>query len=254
MVICEQLRPKEKALTSKPDAAVSARFRCATFRHKIDYSRGTERVSSTAARVFPWAFVARRVGLRRVMAGLLYNLDADYEADSMDREVETTLMAMGTALVSIQMTEKLLRVLLTYVFQKQRLTLESLERQQSAERRKTIGYFLAELRKRVDVEPSFDAVLSEFLDKRNAFVHDLAEVDGLNLQSPEGIAVAKRFVHLLLHLNDQVTSVTLGVLRAWQKQVGFEIPTPAGGEVLFNRIDEQVVPFVDDIFGQKVGS
>ena len=60
------------------------------------------------------------------------------------------LMArIGAALLSVQVTERALRLITTFVFQKSGLTTaEQLIAQTNAEQRKTLGYFLAELRKR----------------------------------------------------------------------------------------------------------
>ena len=62
------------------------------------------------------------------------------------------------------------------------------------ERKKTIGYFLTELRKRADLHDQFDQKLRDFLDHRNTFIHNLHDVPGWNLETQGGKDVARQFI------------------------------------------------------------
>lgn len=58
-----------------------------------------------------------------------------------------------------QSAERVIKLCMTCVLQKSSpLTLESPEQQKKAEGNRTLGYFLAELRKRADLDPGFDAL------------------------------------------------------------------------------------------------
>ena len=115
------------------------------------------------------------------------------------REQQDVLLAMGVAVLILQATEKVIRLCMTLVLQKQApLTLEALQEQEEIERNKTLGYFLAELRKRADLHDGFDVLLKDFLKNRNDFVHDLSRVPDWGLGSPEQTAKAKRFIHRLI--------------------------------------------------------
>src|SRR5215813_6378468 len=106
---------------------------------------------------------------------------------------------MGVAVMLLQTAEKLIRVCMTIVLQKQSpLTLEMLQQREEGERNKTLGYFLAELRKRADLHDGFDVLLKDFLKNRNDFIHDLSRVPGWGLGSPEQTAKAKQFVYQLI--------------------------------------------------------
>lgn len=64
---------------------------------------------------------------------------------------QEVLIAMGVAVLLLQTAEHLIRVCMTFVIQKgSPLTLETLQSQEEDERNRTLGYFLAELRKRAD--------------------------------------------------------------------------------------------------------
>lgn len=131
---------------------------------------------------------------------------------------------MGDTLLSIQSFERGLRLILTFVIQKNGapLTLESLQAQEEAERSKTIGYFLAQMRKRVSIHPDVDDTMKAFLRKRNIFVHDVTKVIGWSLDTPEGLSIANDFLSDL-----QTDALWLyfwlaGLLRDWSQQIGLE--------------------------------
>jgi hypothetical protein len=93
------------------------------------------------------------------------------------RDQKEVLEAMGVALFMLQSAEKVIRLCTTFVLQKSSpLTLDLLQQQEESERAKTLGYFLSELRKRVSVHESFDSLLTDFLNNRNDFIHDLSRV------------------------------------------------------------------------------
>src|SRR5947207_15392683 len=119
-----------------------------------------------------------------------------------DKEV---LMTIGVALLLLQATEKVIRLCMTFVLQKtSSLTLESLLGQEDSERTKTLGYFLAQLRKRTDLDAEFDALLTDFLRNRNDFIHDLSRIPGWVEGSSERIAIRRQFVHGLIRQSDTV--------------------------------------------------
>jgi hypothetical protein len=149
----------------------------------------------------------------------------------LNEQQQTILTSMGATLILLQATEKIIDLCMTFVFQKASLlTLEGLERQQKEERKKTIGYFLAELRKRADLDDKFDQMLRDFLDHRNTFIHRLDDVQGWDIDTPDGRQVAAQFISKLASLNGRVLFTFCGFLRAWQKQTGMDVPIPSGSE------------------------
>jgi hypothetical protein len=136
---------------------------------------------------------------------------------------QDVLVRIGVALLQIQTAEKVIKLCMTFVLQKTSpLTLEALEAQQESERRSTLGYFLNELKKRADVHPDFAEVLASFLAMRNTFVHNLTDVPGWDMNTDEGSARAREFLNELLRVADHVLKVFIGLVRAWQREVGFD--------------------------------
>jgi len=160
-------------------------------------------------------------------------------------------MAMGVAVLLLQTSEKVIRTCMTYVLQKKTpLTLESLHAQEKSERKKTLGYFLDQLRLRADIQVGFDALLEEFLTNRNYFVHDIWRVPGWGLESPEQTVKAKQFVSTLIEQSEAVTKIFLGLISAWQKQVGVPMNDLSDHEY-FPEIDNIYRPLVSQLFMAK---
>lgn len=161
------------------------------------------------------------------------------------------LEAMGVALLMLQAAEKIIRLCMTFVIQKSdSLTIDVLIEQEEAERKKTIGYFLSELRKRAEVHESFDGLLSDFLNNRNDFVHDLSRVENWDLRSVAGSKEARRFVDKLIWQTDQVIKVFSGLVMAWQEQTGIS-NTPIPDNEWFAEVGRAYKPSVDLLFNAK---
>lgn len=136
------------------------------------------------------------------------------------------LQAMGLAVLALQTTERAFRLCATIVLQRQELTLESLSAQEREEEKKTLGFFLQEIRKRADIHQTFDQLLSDFLKNRNAFIHDLDRVEAWDLSNESGIESSIAFIHKLLQQSDQVTQVLVGLICSWSEQTGLDISIP----------------------------
>lgn len=147
---------------------------------------------------------------------------------------------LGETLIAIQDFEDSLRILLTFVIQKpgQALTLETLTAQQEAERTKTIGYFLAQLRNRIAIHPEVDEVFTTFLRMRNTFTHKLKSVEGWNTTTPEGLMIANAFITDVQSRAYWLYFWLAGIIRDWSQQVGMETEFD----------DHEVMRFIDDTF------
>ena len=167
------------------------------------------------------------------------------------REHRDVLMAMGIAVLMLQTTEKVIRLCMTLVLQKRApLTLEALQEQEETERNKTLGYFLAELRKRADIHDGFDLLLRDFLKNRNDFIHDLSRVPDWGLGSPAQTEKAKQFIHQLIQQSERVLKVFLGLVGAWQDQIG--IPDSSlPNHAWFTEIETIYKPLANQVFFAK---
>lgn len=169
----------------------------------------------------------------------------------MPEHQKEVLEAMGITLLLLQTTEKTIRLCMTFVFQKNSpLTFDLLQEQKDAERTKTIGYFLTELRKRVSVDESFDALLKEFLKNRNDFIHDLSRVPNWDFDSSDKPTEALRFIHKLIQQTESVLKAFTGLVMAWQEQSGITDTAPPAHE-WFDEVAQTYKPLADHLFYAK---
>jgi hypothetical protein len=171
----------------------------------------------------------------------------------LEEKRQTVLSGLGGTLIIVQMAEKMVKFCMTFVIQKgEPLTLENLERQTAEEAKKTLGYFLSELRKRAALENAFDASLKEFLELRNQFAHGLDTVDGLDFHTIEGLAVAEAYIGRVAGLAVYVQNVFMGLARSWQEQIG--MPDDFGENDFFQEIDQRFKPIASKLFTPREGA
>ena len=157
---------------------------------------------------------------------------------------------LGLALLQIQAAEHVIRLVLQHVIQDKSITVEILEAQEQAERKKTLGYFLHKLRARADLVPELDEMLQKFLDYRNTFAHNLSEVPGWNLETDEGRQVAIAWLAELQQLTEQVCKIFWGLVRAWEKEHDNAHPIAGEGE-FFKDIDPIYTTLATMLFRAK---
>jgi hypothetical protein len=173
---------------------------------------------------------------------------------AFSEEQKDILTRIGLALILIQTTEHMIQFCMTYALPKGGIvTLAMLESQQNGARKKTLGQFLGELRKRVDLDDGFDTMLEEFLEKRNTLIHRIGDIPDWSLNHEAGLQAARRFTDRLIQLNDVVLRVFFGLARAWQTQT--QITTPADSLFrptgFFGEIDQVYSALAASIFFEK---
>ena len=166
-------------------------------------------------------------------------------------EQSEALAALGATLLLVQSAEHMIKFCMQLVLQRdgEGLTYEILKDQERAEAKKTLGYFLVQLRQRVELAPEFDEQLREFLELRNTLAHNLADVPGVGFSKPHELPAAKAWCLRLAGLANHVLNVFAGLARAWQRQVG--LPDLMGDHEVFQKIDAEFSPLVDQMFTAK---
>jgi len=157
---------------------------------------------------------------------------------------------MGLCLLHIQAAEHVIKLTLQHVIRNDSITLEMLEAVEEAERKKTLGYFLAKLRKRADLVPEFDEMLQKFLGRRNTFAHNLSEIPGWSLETEEGRQVAIKWLDETYQLTEQISKVFWGLVRVWE--LHHDNPHPIAGEGdFFKDIDPVYTTVAKMVFRPK---
>jgi hypothetical protein len=161
------------------------------------------------------------------------------------------LAAIGGALLIVQMAERMIKFCMHYVLQEGEggLSYEKLKSLQAEEAKRTLGYFLAQLRRRVDVEASFDDQLREFLTLRNDLAHNLGDVPGVGFKDLKELEFAIEWAGRLSGLALHVHNVFMGLARTWQHQIGMR--DDFANNEFFREIDTRFKPLVDQTFSAK---
>jgi hypothetical protein len=98
------------------------------------------------------------------------------------------LREIGLTLFTVQGIEHILKFLLDFIFpDNPNASLRDLLDGSNEKKKKTLGGFVHELRKRVHVEREFEAMLLKFLTFRNRFIHTLFHEKGFGLGTDEEI-------------------------------------------------------------------
>ena len=145
--------------------------------------------------------------------GARWNATVKHTKDKRD-----ALARIGATLIQIQRTELTINFCIKHVLPKSARPAKDLFTAEG--RRPPLGRLIAELHRQVAVPDSFRDTLAEFLDKRNALVHQIEFIPDWTLETEKGIAVAHRFLGQLESLERRVARVFGGALKAWQREQG----------------------------------
>jgi hypothetical protein len=159
---------------------------------------------------------------------------------------------IGITLCYVQFVEKHIKFITTFVLQNgETLDLDKLNSLNKKESKKALGYFLGLIKKRADVIPELGELMTHFLQNRNDFVHNHDKIEGWDLNTEEGVKVAKVFMSQLLLQGQKLNHIFVALTCRWQEQTGIYPKIDHGDEALINKIDAEYGVFVDLMFTQK---
>lgn len=165
------------------------------------------------------------------------------------RKLESYALA-GIALDTAQSLENILQLVLTWVLQKEGdLTIFLLETESKAARKKTLGQFMVELRKRTGVHKELDTMLDSFLDRRNMLAHRLDDIPGWKRETAEDFDQVEHFLKRLILDSGELIKIFAALTREWQKETMPDADLP--GTDLVDEFTEHYRPFVDNLFFKK---
>jgi hypothetical protein len=164
---------------------------------------------------------------------------------ALSDEQNKVLITAGALLFALQTTEKMIALCAEHILQLDgSLTIALLHRQEK--RKRTLGAVLTAMRNRVEIHELFDAALTEFLEKRNVFIHRISDAPGWSLDDETGRAAANRFLARLWQLNEIVLDVFCGLARASAEQ---DPDSPQFPDVV--HFGKSYRPVIDRIFSAK---
>ena len=159
---------------------------------------------------------------------------------------------MGFTLSHIQSVERNIKFVTIYVLQDgEELTLEKLQSIDKKESKKALGYFISKVKERAELFPKLKELMKDFLKNRNDFIHNQDKIPGWDLDSPEGLIVAKNFTITLLRQAHKINEIFAALVSSWQEQTGMYPPEPVDGQEYIRDIEERYGAFVDIFFTAK---
>lgn len=159
---------------------------------------------------------------------------------------------IGAALVQIQFLESLMKFCTTYVIQNgESIDFEGITKLEKQEKKKTLGYFIGQVKSRAEVHPNLLELLESFLDNRNLLVHNVDSIPSWDLETVEGTKAAKIFVSNLIRQTHVLTKIFNTLVIAWQHQEGFEIELNESDELALDHLQTEYLPIIDELFMKK---
>lgn len=160
---------------------------------------------------------------------------------------------IGFAVCHAQTVEGMLRFCTTFVLQKKDgpLTIEKLKSIRSAERKKTLGYFLDQVKRRSSVHPKLAETLEIYLQHRNDLIHNHQNIPGWDLDTEEGIRVIQVFILDFLSRGNHILEIFTALTRSWEMQSGRKTSFPTADNYL-EEIEKKYSHLIDDFFGHEV--
>jgi hypothetical protein len=127
----------------------------------------------------------------------------------------------GITLQGVQGVEQILGFCLRLVFPTDpSLSLAALYTMDAGSRKRTLGQLVVELRKRVEVQSDFDAMLREFVELRNRFVHHLFNERDCTLATDESCTRAVEVMRRLQLLTWDIQNILMAYNLLWVQHSG----------------------------------
>ena len=167
-------------------------------------------------------------------------------------KIEDVYSIIGMTLCYMQSVENTFRFITTYVLQSDgELTIEKLNSLNKKESKKALGYFVGLIKKRADVLPELEALMADFLQNRNDFVHNHDKIKGWDLNTHDGRKTAKLFMSKLLRQGHKLNEILVALVCRWQEQTGIYPKKADGADSIISQIDSKYGAFVDQMFTEK---
>jgi hypothetical protein len=169
-----------------------------------------------------------------------------------DEEVHCSI---GSLLVLLQSAEKAMNFVMTWVLRDTTVrTIDDIMRLEKANQKKTLGQFFFKLRQSFHVNAKFDALLTDFLEDRNLFIHSLvAEFD---FETETGRNAVHEFIRKLSSETMLVLKVFSAFTQRWITTVGGEATirsdaTKFYDSEFYKSLEADILPYIDAFIQPK---
>lgn len=174
----------------------------------------------------------------------------------MTRDEELVYL-MGTLLLLLQSVEVQVNIVMTRVLCEDSIrTIDDIMQLEAANRRRTLGQLLRDLRTRFHVNATFEKLLVDFLEHRNIFIHRLSDVPGFNLDTKNGQDVAEQFLRKLNGEAMTVSKIFAAFTQHWLETTEIdetirEVESDFYNSDFYRSLDADILPYVGKLVKRK---
>jgi hypothetical protein len=169
------------------------------------------------------------------------------------RESDAFLL-LGQVVFEMQETEATLHLAMSIIFG---LSIaKSLEHLKKIYEKKTLGQFLALAREKLDINPSFDGYMKDYIDRRNFAIHNISRASDFDVYSSEGRAKFVNFLTDLRYRNRKINITFIALTEFFIRKIDPEwVNREKNLEILssplFREIEEEFIPRLGEIFSRN---
>lgn len=168
---------------------------------------------------------------------------------------DDVLLLLGYVVFEIQETEATLHLAMTVAFGIS--AAKSVDQLRDLYGKKTLGQFLALVRKKIGLSPSFDEYMKDYIERRNFAIHNFSRGSIFNIYKEEGREKLANFLTDLRYRNRKIKFTFVALTEAWMRILSPEYADDAKLADLrktefYKEIVRDFVPSLRTIFEVKV--
>lgn len=166
---------------------------------------------------------------------------------------DDVLLLFGRVVFEMQETEATLHILMSVGFG---LSIaKSIDQLRDLYAKKTLGQFLALVRDKIGLDPSFDEYMKDYIERRNFAIHNFSRTSVFNIYKDEGREKLGNFLTDLRYRNRKIKFTFVALTEAWMKVMSPEYANDSKQTELrktefYNEIERDFVPSLRTIFGK----
>jgi hypothetical protein len=136
------------------------------------------------------------------------------------KSAEPLLLGIGATLILSQTAEQMLKLVLELALPGvDKVSIESMLREQQTTAKFTLGQLIGRLKQRAGLNENFDDLLKRFLEHRNTLAHDFSSVPGFDTNTEEGIKAGEVFIAQLGGEAQSVMQILANLMYEWHLQL-----------------------------------
>ncbi len=166
---------------------------------------------------------------------------------------DDVLLLLGQVVFEMQETEATLHLGMTVAFGLS--AAKSVEQLRDLYGKKTLGQFLALVREKIGLNPSFDEYMKDYVERRNFAIHNFSRTSIFNIYKEDGREKLDNFLTDLRYRNRKIKFTFVALTEAWMRVLSPEYANDSKladlrNTEFYKEIVRDFVPSLRSIFGK----